>query len=304
MKRFISIFLCASLLLLSGCTAKTTDNKNVIAVSFYPVYILTLNVTDGIDGLSVECMADQSTGCLHDYTVTAKDARLLSDCRAFIINGAGMEAFVEDLYETVDDLSIIDSSEGASVICAEAHEEEEHHQHAHNHSHSENAHIWMSVDNAILQVENICNGLVAEFPQYEAQLVANAGKYIDSLLSLKEELSTVKKSVQGKSVVTFHNAYEYLFSDLGVEVAHTIESGEGGEPSAKALGELSEEIVNENIKSLFIEPGYEGSSAEILSNETGAQVYTLNPVLRGAEEKTAYEDIMRENLQIILKAVK
>jgi Trk K+ transport system NAD-binding subunit len=64
-----------------------------------------------------------------------------------------------------------------------------------------------------------------------------------------------------------------------------------------------EEIKNQGIEALFIEPEYEGSSADILSNETGVMVYTLNPVLNGEKNKTAYEDIMRSNLEII-KAVK
>ena len=204
---------------MSGCTAKTTKKENVIAVSFYPVYILTLNITDGIDGLIVECMAEQNTGCLHDYTVTAGDARLLSDCRVFVINGAGMESFVEDLYETADDLNIVDSSVGATLICSHSHEGEEHHAHAHEHSHSENSHIWMSADNAIVQVENICNGLSEEFPQYEKQFRKNADEYVARLNSLKNEIAQVKKLLAGESVITFHDAYEYFFADLGIELS-------------------------------------------------------------------------------------
>lgn len=300
MKKIISVLLCFSLLLLSGCTAKAPQKENLIAVSFYPVYILTLNVTDGIDGLDVECMAEQSTGCLHDYTITAKDARLLSDCNIFVINGAGMEAFAEDLYETVENLKILDSSQGTNIICSHHHEEEE----SHSHNHSENSHIWMSVDNAILQTENICKGLSAEFPEYEEQLRENTALYIERLNSFKEELSAVRKSLEGKKVITFHNSYEYLFNDLGIEIVETIESDEGGEPSAKALGELSGKIKNQGVQAIFIEPEYEGSSAEILSNETGVKVYTLNPVLSGENEKSAYVDVMQNNLEIILKAVK
>lgn len=299
MKRIISALLSVAFLLLSGCTARVTEKDNIIAVSFYPVYILTLNVVGDIDGLSVECMAEQNTGCLHDYTITAKDARLLSDCSIFVVNGAGMEAFAEDLYETVEGLSILDSSQGTSVICTHNHEDDEEH---HSHSHSENSHIWMSVDNAKLQVENICNGLAEAFPQYEEQLRANTAAYHIRLDELKVELVQARDKLQGKKAITFHDAYAYLFNDLGIEVVETIESDEGGEPSAKALGELTEKIKDYHIDALFIEPEYEGSSAGILSNETGIKVYTLNPVLSGDKSKTAYEDIMRENLEVI-KAV-
>jgi hypothetical protein len=55
---------------------------------------------------------------------------------------------------------------------------------------------------------------------------------------------------------------------------------------------------------LFTEPDYKGASATILSSETGALICTLNPVIKGEVSLTAYEDIMRENMNIILKAVK
>ena len=38
-------------LLATGCAAQT-NGQTTIVTSFYPMYVLTLNVTDGIDGVS------------------------------------------------------------------------------------------------------------------------------------------------------------------------------------------------------------------------------------------------------------
>ena len=162
MKKFVALFLCVSLLLLTGCTAKPSSDKKIIAVSFYPVYIFTMNIVDGISELSVECMAEQNTGCLHDYTITAKDARLISDCSVLVVNGAGMESFVEDLYHSEENKLIVDSSVGVELICSRNHEEEHS---GHSHSQEGNSHIWLSVDNAIKQVENISAGIACAFPE-------------------------------------------------------------------------------------------------------------------------------------------
>ncbi len=300
--------MCVALLFATGCAAKPQDNKkSIIVASFYPIYIFTLNLTDGIDALQVECMAEQNTGCLHDYTVTSKDARLLNDCDVFIINGAGMEGFVEDLYTSVDDLNVVDSSIGAKLICSE------HHHHHHNENQVEmtyishvdfNSHIWMSVSNAKIQVKNIAQGLKDKYPHFSAEIDTNCRNYITRLDSLQEEIDESAHLVKGKNVIVFHNAYEYLANDMGFVVSHTIESDENGEPSAKRLAELTEEIKKNNIQSLFIEPNYSGSAADILSGETGVEVYTLNPVLSGEKSKNAYEALMKENIKIILKAVK
>ena len=301
MKKVLAMILVLSLLFTAGCGATLTDTEDsVIAVSFYPIYIFTLNLVDGIDGLTVTCMAEQSSGCLHDYTLTARDAKLLSDADVFIINGAGLESFLSDITETVEDLDIIDSSVGIELICSHHHEESEEH---HSHNHESNSHIWLSVENAKKQVLNIKNGLVSEYPSYEKQINENYENYIERLNKLSLELENTYKKAQGEKIITFHSAYEYMAKESGLEIVECIESDEGGEPSAKEIAHLCDTVPENNVKALFVEPDYNGSSAEIISAETGVEIYVLNPVIKGEVSLSAYEDIMKENIQTILKAV-
>lgn len=306
MKKFLGVFLAFTLLFLSGCTSKPKEDGKVIAASFYPVYIFTLNIVDGVEDLQVQCMAEQNTGCLHDYTITARDAKLLNDADVFVINGAGMEGFVEELYGTVDTLSVIDSSEGIELICDGEHEHHggEEEDSSHGHSHEENSHIWMSVSNAKKQIINIKNGLVKAFPEYKTEFENNCQLYLERLEPLESEIARACVNVTGKKVVTFHAAYEYLAADLGMEIVDCIESDDGGEPSAKALAHLCDEIRETDVAALITEPQYSGSSVGVLSDETGVSVYTLDPITSGAVEKNAYESIMSENLKLIEKAVK
>lgn len=302
MKKVLAMILVLSLLFTAGCGAAVTDNStdSVIAVSFYPIYIFTANLVEGIDGLTVTCMAEQSSGCLHDYTLTAKDAKLLSDAEVFVINGAGLEGFLSDVTETTEDLSVIDSSEGIELICSHHHEDEDEH---HGHNHENNSHIWLSVENAKKQVLNIKNGLVDIYPQHEGQLEENYENYIQRLNELSEELELTYEKARGEKIITFHGAYEYMADESGLEIIECIESDEGGEPSAQKLAHLCDIIPQENIRALFVEPDYNGSAAQILAAETGVKIYVLNPVTRGEDSLSAYEDIMKENIQTIIKAV-
>lgn len=304
MKKFLCVFLVLSVLFLTACTGdapKTQEGKKTVATSFYPIYIFTLNLVDGIEEISVQCMAEQRVGCLHDYTLTAKDAKLLSDAQVLVINGAGMESFLQDAFESVENLRVIDSSENAEILCGEEHHHEEE---THGHHHEENSHIWLSVDNAKIQVENIKNGLVNEFPEYKSEIEKNYRDYIVRLNNLIEERNSLSTSINEFSVISFHGAYEYFAEEMGFEIKYTIESDEGSEPSAKELAHLSSEIGEENIKILLVEPDYNGSAAEILCRETNAQIYVINPVVSGEEKLTAYEDIMKQNYETLLKAVK
>ena len=289
-----------------SCTTPPVTNDNILLVtSFYPIYIFTLNIVDSIDEINVSCMAEQNTGCLHDYQILSQDAKLIADADVFIINGAGMETFLEDIYMSNENLKVIDSSEGVTLIenCDEHHENHNEETH-HDHNHSVNSHIWMSPENAKLQVENIAGSLVSFYPQYKSVIEENKNDYINRLTELSEELSGKAEALKNENIITFHESYDYLASEYGFKVVATVESHEGAEPSAKGLAELVEIIEKHNVNVLFTEPDYKGSSATILSNETGARILTLNPVIRGEVSLTAYEDIMRANLETILKAVK
>ena len=303
MKKVTVFILVAALLLLAGCGARgeRRSDEKTVAASFYPVYIFTLNLLDGIDGVKVECMAEQTVGCLHDYNLLAGDVRLLSDADAFVINGAGMEMFITDVYRNVEGLQIIDSSTGIELLCGGC-EHEEHEEHE-GHDHENNAHIWLSVKNALKQVENIKNGLVEIFPEYESRITENYENYSARLNALYGELKAAAASLEGVSVISFHEAYVYMADELGLTILDSIESDEGGEPSAKELAALCDEIKEHNVKALFTEPQYNGSAAEILAAETGAKIFVLNPVVSGESELTAYEDIMKENIETIKKAV-
>ena len=308
MKRILSLMLMVVLVLSVCCSCNTppiTNDNILLVTSFYPIYIFTLNIVDGIDEINVSCMAEQNTGCLHDYQILSRDAKLIADADVFIINGAGMEAFLEDVYMSNENLRVVDSSEGVRLIenCDEHHENHNEETH-HEHNHSVNSHIWMSPENAKIQVENIAEALASYYPQYKSEIEENKNDYINRLTKLSEELSEKARTLKNENIITFHESYDYLASEYGFNVVATVESHEGAQVSAKGLAQLVDIIEKHNVNVLFIEPDYKGSSAEILSNETGARVLTLNPVIKGEVSLTAYEDIMRENLETILKAVK
>ena len=78
-------------LLATGCAAQT-NGQTTIVTSFYPMYVLTLNVTDGIDGVTVQNMVEQNVGCLHDYQLQTRDMVTLE----------GADALVSKLLEMLD----------------------------------------------------------------------------------------------------------------------------------------------------------------------------------------------------------
>ncbi len=303
MKRFFSIFLAIAILFeFCSCAHESEAGDYKIVASFYPVYIFTLNLIDSVDRVSLRNLTDNAGACLHDYQLSVNDMKLLQDSQMLVINGAGMEESMEKLLERQKELNIVDSSEGIKLIIEEhedAHEGEEHSAHD-GHNHEVNSHIWMSVPNAIKQVNNISAALCRALPEKAARIKANEAAYTQKLLGLHNEIIS-SVSAFSSPVITFHSSYAYFSKEYSLNVVATVETEDGREPTAKELAKTKDIITNYKVKTLLVEPDYSGSSAEILASETDAEIFTVNPVIKGDKSKDSYERIMRENLSFLMK---
>ena len=89
-------------------------------------------------------------------------------------------------------------------------------------------------------------------------------------------------------------------------VAAVVNHEPGDALSPAQLAELVRTIRELNNPPLFTEPQYDDMAAQAISRETGAPIYTLDPVVTGPETDvplTYYEDRMRENMQTLLVAL-
>ena len=111
------------------------DNEEyTVAASFYPVYVLTRNLTEGVPGVQVVNLTENHTGCLHDYQMTTKDMLTLETADLLVINGGNMELFIRSAAEKLPQLVIADASAGFVFL------EGEGHVHDHDEAESEDKH--------------------------------------------------------------------------------------------------------------------------------------------------------------------
>ena len=170
------------------------EEKKYIVTSFYPMYVMTANLIDGISELQVTNLSEPKTGCLHDYQLTPADLKLLSKADLFVINGCDMESFLDNVMEEYQDLTIVETTSGQTPIQGEDHheqedvdhEEEHDHEEAHDHAHESNGHMWMSVASYRGQVEYLAERLCEQYPMYATQIADNAKAYDSQLEALAQ----------------------------------------------------------------------------------------------------------------------
>ncbi len=295
-KNMFFCLLAALCLLLTGCGGTNTtgggkDGSFHIVTSFYPMYVATINITQGVDGVTVTNMTKPQTGCLHDYQLMTEDMKTLEKADAFVINGAGMESFLDKVIEQQKNLKIIDASKGIELLKDDD---------------EENPHVWLSVTDAILQVKNIAEQLKAADPKHADAYEKNAAAYIKKLEALKAEMHAELDTVPNKDIVTFHEAFPYFAKEFGLNIISVVEREPGTEPTPAELQETIEQVKKLPVKVLFTEPQYSPSAAETIARETGAKIYTLDPVVTGEANDqaiNAYIDTMKKNMETLKTAL-
>ena len=238
-------------------------------------------------------MTAPQTGCLHDYSLSTKDLKTLSSADIFVINGAGMESFLDDVIDEYSDLKIIEASNGISLI--------------EDTDHDVNPHVWVSISKNIEEVSNIAKELSAFDPNHASEYEANADAYIAKLENLRTEMHAALDNVNNKDIITFHEAFPYFAEEFNLNIAGVIEVEPDSEPSAKEVENIISIINEKNIKALFTEPQYSSKIADTIAKETGASIYTLDPIVTGDANEDAYDDYivkMQENLNTLKEALK
>ena len=263
---------------------KTLNNNFKILTSFYPIYIMTLNIVDGAQNIEINNMSDINTGCIHDYSLTTADLRKFETTDVFVENGKDLEKFTENIIKLYPDIKIIESAENVVNVI----EDEE----------EKNAHIWLSIDNYIMQVNKISEELSEMNIENKEIYLDNAKKYIQKLNILKQEYSNIKNG-EVKKVVCLNEALEYLIKDLDITAINIRTDHEQSSISAEMMKETINKMKKENIKVIFIDKYDNKNVAELLANETNAKIYTLNSAMTGNNNKDDYLNIMKENLEII-----
>lgn len=282
MKKVLTII--GVLILIGVLIFLVTKNKKVdskeneefkIVTSFYPIYILTLNLTTGAENVSVESMTSEQVGCLHEYTLKTSDMLKMENADVFIENGKGLEFFLDKITKTYPNLSIIDSSK--------------------NIEDSKNAHVWVNVENYMNQINTIKNELIKLNPINKDTYERNANIYI---AEINEELENLNGNNKIKAI-TFNETLEGVISTEKIDMTVVNTGHEESALSAQELAVTVDKMKSEGIKVIFVDKNEPNSNAEILKNETGAKVYELNSYTKGNIERNSYLNALRENIDVL-----
>ncbi len=271
-----------------SCAGEKTGGRTIVA-TFYPIHLALQNIAGGVDGVQVLALADPGSGCLHDYQLTTRDMALISKADVLVVNGAGLESFGDSLTHNRPALKVIDASAGIDLLVAGG---------------VTNAHVWVSPGRHIRQVRRIADELSACDSGHAAVYQTNAAVYIARLGVLQNTMVSRLRQIRTREIITFHEAFPYFADEFNLKIAGVIEREPGSAPSAAEMAELIKLVRRRGVKTLFVEPQYPAKVATAIARETGAVIYTLDPVVSGPQSANAYIEIMERNMAELERALR
>lgn len=262
------------------------EQKETLSVvtSFYPMYIAAENVVGDTDGVKLTNLSEPQTGCLHDFQLTPEDMKLLSTADVFVINGGGIESFMEEVASSYPSLQVVEACEGIELL----QEEDE-----------VNAHAWMSVACYEQQVAKIAEGLAKADPEHKTSYMENAKAYCQKLEPLKMRQEAVSAAAKGQQVILFHEAYAYVAEDYGLGISFVLDLDEERQVSAGEVAKVLQAIDKDHVRYILAEKRYGKSMGDTVEQESEAKVVYLDPLNRGDYEKDSYLEGMEENIRLL-----
>lgn len=328
-------FLCMLLVAAFAVTgAFAAEPKVRVLATTYPVYLLTRAVAQTSPDVQVDLLIPAQAGCPHDYALTPKDMQKLSKANVVIINGLGLEAFLEKpLAAAGKKIAVIDSSKGVNSIAeehdedhdadhdkadaahkddhnpaaaAQGHDHAQEHGHGHDHGHDHgglNPHAFSSPLQAAVMARNIGRGLAAAAPDAAKNCPQAADAYAEKLEALGQRLAAVGANAANKNVVALHDGMAYLVRDAGLNLVDVIQEDEEAQPSAARLLDLVKKIKESKPVVLIGEPQYSDKPVLALAAETGVPAVQLDPLASGPSGAPLdyYETVMSKNLATLEK---
>lgn len=174
-------------------------------------------------------------------------------------------------------------------------------------------HVWMNPNLWSLVVINVRDALIAQAPDQEAVLRANADAHLVELQDLAGYASDVLASVPPESrlLLTAHDAFNYFGSAYGFEVLGIQGISTESEAGLQRISSLVDTLVGRNIRAVFVESSVsdrniraliEGAAAEGHTVEIGGELFSDAMGEAGTYEGT-YLGMIDHNVTVISRAL-
>lgn len=280
MKKLIPLLLILALLC-AGCTGHTAPVGSTVAATTAPLAQFAEALCQGTD-ITVSLIVSEPVSCLHDYTLTVEQMRIVQSADCVLLSGVGLEDFMADALSSAK--QAVDCSQGISLRSLEG---------------EDDPHIWLSPENAKQMAQNAADGLISLYPQWEETINKNLTALEGRFAELQDYGDSALEGLSCRELITFHDGFGYFAEAFSLDILASMEEESGSEASASALREICTLVEEHSLPAVFTEENGSDAAAGIVSRETGCKVFSLTTALGDSDYFTA----MTGNIDTVKEAL-
>ena len=195
-----------------------------------------------------------------DYQPAPQDIAALSQARLVVQNGLGIETWLQQTIQNAGnrDMHVLVLSNGMPNII------------------DHNPHLWMDPRMARAYVSMIVDSLSQIDPAHRSDYLRNAANYDRKLFYLEKWIAAQIETIppSHRSMIIFHNAFDYYNRRFGIRTVGVIELSPGQDPNPSYVAHLVDLARKNNVRAVFSEPEYSPKLAQTLAKSAGIQVVT------------------------------
>jgi zinc transport system substrate-binding protein len=255
--RLLRAFLILVLLLPLSCVGPAQSDRLVVLTTVLPQADMVRQI--GGDNVEVIVMVPPGQDP-HTYQLGISQMVKVSQAKAYFILGSGLDferTSLEKIKAQNQEMLIFNTSEGIEIE-------------------GNDPHIWLSVTNAKVMVQNICDGLKKIDSDNADYYQSNCDRYLDKLEDLDKDIEEKLATVDERYFLVYHPAFGYFASEYGLTQLAVEE--EGKDPATADLARIIEEARAHDIDYVFVEPWLDPSKARVIVSELGAEIKVLDPL--------------------------
>lgn len=263
-------------------------NKPRILASIAPLHCFAANIAE--PDAEVRCLLSGSKGP-HDFQSSPGDARLLSTADLFVVNGLGLEEFIEPLIQSSGNRRLRVLRTGEQIPKDRIIESEGHYHGNVFHGGGSDPHVWLGIEEAKIQVMAIRDALIEMDPGHKTGYQQRGDAYLAQLDALKKRGEELKDLPGG--LVSFHDSFRYFGRSFQVTIAGVIRGVHGEEPSSGELRKLATQFREKGVRLIAVEPQYPRGLAENLAKDIGdgkVKIVELDPIETAPGQREYYVD--------------
>lgn len=246
-------------LAIAGAAAAADGRMKVVTT-----FTVLADMAENITGDAAEVVSITVPGAeIHEYEPTPQDIVRGQGADLIISNGLGLELWFQKFLDQLGDVPTVIASDGVVPMSISGGE----------YDGKPNPHAWMSLENALIYVDNMAEAFVRQDPENAVTYVTNANAYKAKLRSelgpLKDIISTVPED--SRWLVSCEGAFSYLARDLGMQELFLwpVNADQMGTP--QQVRAVIDGVREHDVPAVFCESTVNTAPAQQVARETGAR---------------------------------